>query len=58
VEGSEACLGLYACLLVVLVLCEFDILTQYFEYMFIVCVCVCVFFFGGGGLLLNLYVME
>jgi len=32
-----------------LVIYESDILTQYFEYMFIVCVCVCFFFFGGGG---------
>jgi hypothetical protein len=43
------CLRLYACLLVMPVLYEFDILTRYFEYMFIVCVCVCACDLGGGA---------
>ena len=54
VEGSETCLRLYACMLVMLVLYEFHILTQYFECMFIVRVCV----FGGGGWLPIFYVIE
>jgi hypothetical protein len=48
----------YACVLLMLVLCEFDILTKYFEYMFIVCVCVCVCVYMWVFWLLVLYVVE
>jgi hypothetical protein len=58
VEGSETCLRLYAGLQVMLVLCDFDILTLYFECMFIVCVCVCVCVCLGGRVLLILYVID